>query len=234
MRKFVEIRSLNIKPGKRGEFQRLYVEKALPLLLKWKMDVVAFGPSLHDENTFYVIRAFESLEHRQKSEDEYYGSADWREGPREEMVALIESYIDAVIEMEGETIKALRKKATNSPLKTKNAIEIRAYNLKPGTQNEFHRLVLEKSLPMLKRWKVDVVTFGPSPHDENSYYLIRAYKSLQDRQASQDAFYGSDEWRKGPRDEIVGLIENYTTVVIDMDKEVINALRIKPIPYSPL
>jgi hypothetical protein len=109
MRKFVEIRSLNIKPGQRGEFQRLYVEKALPLLKKWKMDVVAFGPSLHDENTFYVIRAFDSLEHRQKSEDDYYGSADWREGPREEMVSRIESYIDVVIEMEKKTVDALRK-----------------------------------------------------------------------------------------------------------------------------
>ncbi|MGH8005181.1 MAG: NIPSNAP family protein [Limisphaerales bacterium] len=109
----------------------------------------------------------------------------------------------------------------------KKLVEIRSYNLKPGTREEFHRLVLEKSLPMLEKWKVDVVTFGPSPHDENSYYLIRAYKSLEDRQGSQDAFYGSDEWRKGPRDEIVGLIENYTTVVIEMEEETVRALRKK-------
>ncbi len=107
----------------------------------------------------------------------------------------------------------------------KKLVEIRSYNLKPSTREEFHRLVLEKSMPMLKRWKVDVVTFGPSPHDENSYYLIRAYQSLAERQANQDAFYGSDEWRKGPRDEIMGLIENYTTVVIDLEEEVVNALR---------
>ena len=109
MKKLIEIRSLSIKPGSRSEFHRRYLEKTLPLLLKWKMDVVAFGPSLHDENTFYVIRAFDSLEHRQKSEDDYYGSADWREGPREEMVSLIESYIDIVLEMEEATVNALRK-----------------------------------------------------------------------------------------------------------------------------
>ena len=80
---------------------------------------------------------------------------------------------------------------------------------------------------MLKRWKVDVVAFGPSPHDENSYYLIRAYKNLEDRQTSQDAFYGSDEWRKGPREEIVGLMENYTTVVIEMEEALVDALCIK-------
>src|SRR3972149_9968862 len=230
MKKLVKIRSLNLHPGKRGEFHRRYLEKALPLLKKWKMDVVAFGPSLHDENSFYVIRAFDSLEHRQESEDAYYESSDWRQGPREEMVALIESYIDIVLEMEEETVNALRRNVADSPRKMKKTVEIRSYNLKPGRRAEFHRLVLEKSLPMLKRWKVDVVAFGPSPHDENSYYLIRAYKSLEERQASQDAFYGSDEWRKGPRDEIVGLIENYTTIVIEMEEVTVNALRKKATP----
>ncbi len=109
----------------------------------------------------------------------------------------------------------------------KKLVEIRSYNLKPGTRDEFHRLVLEKSMPMLKRWKVDVVDFGPSMHDENSYYLIRAYKSLTDRQASQDAFYGSDEWRKGPRDEIVVLIDSYTSIVIEMEEAAVDALRRK-------
>src|SRR5262247_1169279 len=89
MKKFVEIRSLNLKTGTRGEFHRRYLEKALPLLNKWNMDVVAFGPSLHDENSYYVIRAFESLEDRQVRDDAYYGSTDWRLGPREEMLALI-------------------------------------------------------------------------------------------------------------------------------------------------
>jgi hypothetical protein len=74
-------------------------------------------------------------------------------------------------------------------------VEIRSYNLKPGTRDEFHRLMLEQSLPMLKRWNVDVVACGPSIHDDDSYYLIRAYTSLADRQESQDAFYGSAEWR---------------------------------------
>jgi len=109
----------------------------------------------------------------------------------------------------------------------KKLIEIRSYNLKPNTREEFHRLVVEKSLPMLKRWKVDVVDFGPSLHDGESYYLIRAYQSLEERQKSQDAFYGSDEWRQGPRDEIVGLIESYTTVVVEMEEATVNALRRK-------
>jgi hypothetical protein len=92
-------------------------------------------------------------------------------------------------------------------------IEIRSYNLKSGTRDQFHKLFVEQALPMLKRWKVEVVSYGPSLHDEDSYFLLRAYSSLEERQKSQDAFYGSDEWKQGPRESILALIVNYTTIV---------------------
>ena len=104
-------------------------------------------------------------------------------------------------------------------------VEIRSYNLKPGTRAEFHRLVVENSLPMLSRWNVDVVAHGPSLHDDDSYFLIRAYASLEDRQRSQDAFYGSDEWRRGPRQAIVDCIESDVSVVIEMHPDAIDRLR---------
>ncbi len=104
-------------------------------------------------------------------------------------------------------------------------VEIRSYNLVPGSREHFHRLVIEQSLPMLKRWNVDVVAFGPSPHDETSYYLIRAYMSLEDRQQSQNAFYGSEEWRQGPRDAILECIENSTSIVLRVDEPTLHGLR---------
>jgi len=67
---------------------------------------------------------------------------------------------------------------------------------------------------MLERWGVDVVAFGPSLDDEDLYVLIRGYASLDDLRASQDAFYGSDEWREGPREAIVSLIESDISVVM--------------------
>ena len=104
-------------------------------------------------------------------------------------------------------------------------IEIRSYNLKPGTRATFHDLFIKESLPILDRWQVDVVAYGPSLHDRDSYYLMRAYASLEDRQQSQDAFYGSPEWRRGPRESIVSLIESYTSIVIEMDSTVVDSLR---------
>jgi hypothetical protein len=112
-----------------------------------------------------------------------------------------------------------------APSQARRAVEIRSYNLKPGSRDEFHRLVSEVAVPMLQRWNVDVVAYGPSPHDEVSYYVIRAYADVNDRQRSQDAFYGSDEWRKGPRDRILALIDTYATVVLDLDDATVKRLR---------
>jgi hypothetical protein len=91
---------------------------------------------------------------------------------------------------------------------------IRSYNLKPGVREEFHNLVLKEAIPMLKRWKFNVVDFGPSIHDENSYFIIRGYASITDMEQQENSFYGSEEWKKGPRESVLEHILNYTTVVV--------------------
>jgi hypothetical protein len=91
---------------------------------------------------------------------------------------------------------------------------IRSYNLKPGVRGEFHNLVLKEAIPMLTRWKFNVVDFGPSVHDENSYFIIRGYANIADMEQQENSFYGSEEWKKGPREAVLGHILNYTTIVI--------------------
>ncbi len=109
MNHVIEIRTLTLKQGTRDEFDRLYIEEALPLLQRWKFDVVTHGPSLHDDNTYYVIRRYDSLAQRDEMEDAYYASDDWRLGPRESMLVLIESYVDVVLEVDDVTIRELRR-----------------------------------------------------------------------------------------------------------------------------
>ena len=104
-------------------------------------------------------------------------------------------------------------------------VEIRSYNLKPGTRDRFHARFEREALPMLHRWKVDVVAYGPSLHDSDSYYLMRAFPSVPDRQRSEDAFYRSDEWRNGPREATLADIVSYTTIVIGLDGTTIRGLR---------
>lgn len=106
-----------------------------------------------------------------------------------------------------------------------HVVEIRSYNLKPGTRDRFHELVLTEALPLLRRWKFDVVGYGPSLHDRDSYYLMRSFPSLEERQRTEDAFYGSDDWRRGPREAILACIESYATVVVTIDEATLRGLR---------
>lgn len=97
---------------------------------------------------------------------------------------------------------------------SKDVIEIRSYNLKPGTRAYFHRLFREECLPMLARWDVKVLDYGPSLHDTDSYFLVRGFSSVEERERAEDAFYGSEEWKKGPREAVMAQIISYTTIVV--------------------
>jgi hypothetical protein len=106
-----------------------------------------------------------------------------------------------------------------------HTVEIRTYNLKPGSRETFARIAGEEVMPMLARWGTDVVRHGPSSHDQDTYFLIRAYASLDDRQQRQDAFYGSAEWIQGPRASILELIESFTSLVLELDAATVTGLR---------
>ena len=99
----IEILTLTLKPGTRDAFQRVYETEALPRLRKWKFRVVAHGPSRHDANSYFVIRVFDSLEHRDSAEAAYYGSDDWRQGPRDTILSMLEH--DAYVVVPADTVK---------------------------------------------------------------------------------------------------------------------------------
>ena len=94
-------------------------------------------------------------------------------------------------------------------------IEILILNLRPGTRDEFHQLYEKESLPLQRKWNLEVVAHGPSLHDDNSYYVIRSFKSLEERDKLQNAFYNSDDWQKGPRTAILSNTEHFATIVVD-------------------
>jgi hypothetical protein len=54
---------------------------------------------------------------------------------------------------------------------------------------------------------------------------MRRFDSLSHREQSEDSFYSSDEWRKGSREAIIALIENYTEVVLELDESTGQGLR---------
>jgi len=40
----------------------------------------------------------------------------------------------------------------------------------------------------------------------------------------EDAFYSSDDWKQGPREAILSLIENYSDIVLELDEVTVEGL----------
>jgi hypothetical protein len=105
----VELRTYRLLPGTRAEYDRLFREEALPMLRRFEIDVVAAGASLDDPNGYFLIRSFADLAERDRLEDRFYASREWREGPREAVLEKIDTYLDAVVELDEATIDGLRR-----------------------------------------------------------------------------------------------------------------------------
>ena len=107
-RRLVEIRAYRLKPGTRADFHVAASERALPMVRAYGMDVVAHGPVPNDPNGYFLVRSFASLAELTAQEDEFYGSANWREKPREALVSRIETYVDTLLWLSPAAIDDLR------------------------------------------------------------------------------------------------------------------------------
>ncbi|WP_395646214.1 hypothetical protein [Terricaulis sp.] len=108
MTRTLEIRAYKLNPGAGPRFAQIFRERAEPMVRAYGMDIVAFGQSSHDADAWYLIRAFDDAAHLNRSEDEFYGSDAWRNGPREAVLDCIESYQDTVLELSAEAVEKLR------------------------------------------------------------------------------------------------------------------------------
>jgi hypothetical protein len=93
-------------------------------------------------------------------------------------------------------------------------LDLRTYILKPGAGEAFGRILEQDALPMLARLGIAVVAHGRSLDDPDAYYLIRSFASHAERDARLDAFYGSLEWRRRHRDDVLALIDSYHVVLL--------------------
>ena len=103
-------------------------------------------------------------------------------------------------------------------------IEVRTYRLKPGCAERFVAAV-RVALPLVRASGMDVVAFGRSDHEGESFFLIRAFDSREQLVAQQDAFYGSDVWRQGPREALVDCLDTYLNTLLWLPEEAVEALR---------
>ncbi len=104
-------------------------------------------------------------------------------------------------------------------------LEIRTYRAVPGRRDDLVSRMRDV-LPMLAGAGIDVIGLEPSLDDDEGEHavLIRGFPSRADRDRLEDAFYGGDAWRSGPRDGVMELIESYHTVVLELPDAAVRAL----------
>ncbi|MFG6462727.1 NIPSNAP family protein [Roseateles sp. DXS20W] len=103
-------------------------------------------------------------------------------------------------------------------------IEVRTYRLRPGCAERFVTAV-RAALPLVRASGMDVVAFGRSDHEEESFFLIRAFDSREQLVARQDAFYGSAVWREGPRQALVDCLDTYLNTLLWLPEAAVDSLR---------
>ncbi|MBB4000765.1 NIPSNAP family protein [Aureimonas pseudogalii] len=108
MPKVVETLLYTLKPGTGAEFDRIMRDISVPLHQRIRMDVVAYGNSLHDPDAYFLIRSYDSLEHRQVSQDAFYRSEDWRAGPRAAIIERIATSVNVVVDLPPDAVDVER------------------------------------------------------------------------------------------------------------------------------
>ena len=102
-------------------------------------------------------------------------------------------------------------------------LEIRLFRLKPGTGAEFYRVADEGTVPLMRKWGIHVLGHWLSSTDEDSFFLVRAFRDAEDRRVVSEAFYASEEWLAF-EDTVMGMVENYHAVTSTISREKLGRL----------
>ncbi|MDH6123005.1 NIPSNAP family protein [Kitasatospora sp. GAS204B] len=104
-------------------------------------------------------------------------------------------------------------------------LEIRLFTVRPGGREEFDRVSREETIPMMRRWGINVIAFGPALNTEDGYYLIRSFPSEELRVSVQEAFYASAEWEENYDKKVTEMIADYHTALAPLTADLSTGLK---------
>jgi hypothetical protein len=103
-------------------------------------------------------------------------------------------------------------------------LEIRLFRVHPGMRDEFDRISRDGTIPMMRRFGINVLMFGPCLNDEDGYFLMRAFSSDRERVEEAQAFYASAEWETNYAARVTAMIADYRTAVVPATEDAIKSL----------
>ncbi|MBC3227857.1 NIPSNAP family protein [Serratia fonticola] len=90
MTKVVEILQYRLQAGSGERFHHIMQHHSVPLHQAAGITVLEYGVSLHDPDAYYLLRRFDGMVEMEQVLHAFYRSQAWLEGPRTEIVTLIE------------------------------------------------------------------------------------------------------------------------------------------------
>lgn len=105
----LELRILRIHHGQRDAYAD-YMRNGLAQLYEAEgMEFIHHGPSLHDEDSYFVIRIHPSVTEREQRLDTLYSSPEWLMNHEEKVLGMIESMNTTVFAADDRLVEALKK-----------------------------------------------------------------------------------------------------------------------------
>jgi len=88
----VEVRTYRIKPGRREEFVEFFETRAVPAQRAHGMKIVGPFLDVENPNRFVFLRAFPSLEERDRMKDDFYEGPVWKNELEAIAMPMLDSY----------------------------------------------------------------------------------------------------------------------------------------------
>jgi hypothetical protein len=90
MTQVVEILQYRLKAGSGERFHTIMKDHSVPLHKQSGLVVLEYGISLHAPDAYYLMRLFDGVDEMERVLHHFYHSNAWLEGPRAEIIELIE------------------------------------------------------------------------------------------------------------------------------------------------
>lgn len=101
----VEMRTYNIKPGKRTEFLQIFRERSIPAHAEIGMKILGPFLSLEDPDTFFFMRGFPDLASREPMKDKFYEGPLWKNELENILMPKLEKYDVVLVDDPGNLLK---------------------------------------------------------------------------------------------------------------------------------
>jgi hypothetical protein len=93
----IEFRVFAVVSGKRDEFHRISADGTVPLMRAQGIRVLAHGPALNSDDEYFLIRTFDSEQHRLDSSAAFYETDEWKSRWESVVPPLIVDYHTTVL-----------------------------------------------------------------------------------------------------------------------------------------